>query len=162
MATVYLTFARHGTILNQLVNNSDPLDATFAALGDPTRRAILARLTLGQWTVGELAEPFDMSLPAVSKHLRVLEEAGLLVRQRDGRIHRISLDPRPIEQAADWITEMRLFWESQFDALAAYLERTTEETCPPPPHPKRRRSRSAEHSQHQGKKSSRRGPTRRR
>jgi DNA-binding transcriptional ArsR family regulator len=162
MPTVYLTFANRGTILNQLVNNSDPLDATFAALGDPTRRAILGRLTLGQWTVGELAEPFDMSLPAVSKHLRVLEEAGLLVRQRDGRIHRISLDPRPIEQAADWITEMRRFWDSQLDALAAYLERTREETWPPSPRPKRRRSRSAEPSPRPAKKSSGRGPTRKR
>jgi DNA-binding transcriptional ArsR family regulator len=157
-----LTFAALGTILNQLVNNSDPLDATFAALGDPTRRAILARLTLGQWTVGELAEPFDMSLPAVSKHLRVLEEAGLLTRQRDGRIHRISLDPRPIEQAAGWITEMRRFWESQFDALATYLERTKEEVWPPPPRHKRRRSRSAAPSQRHGKKSSGRGPIRKR
>jgi len=157
-----LTFAALGTILNQLVNDSDPLDATFAALGDPTRRAILARLTLGQLTVGELAEPFDMSLPAVSKHLRVLEDAGLLVRQRDGRIHRISLDPRPIEQAADWITEMRRFWELQFDALAAYLERTTEETWPQQQRPKPRRSKSAERSPHREKKSSRRGPTRRR
>jgi DNA-binding transcriptional ArsR family regulator len=103
------------------------LDATFAALADPTRRAILARLALGETSVGELAEPFDMSLPAVSKHLGVLEGAGLLARERDGRVRRCRLQPRPLQGAAEWIAQYRRFWEEQFDALARYLELEIEE-----------------------------------
>jgi DNA-binding transcriptional ArsR family regulator len=98
-----------------------PLDATFGALADPTRRAILMRLALGEATVTELAAPFDVSLPAVSKHLRVLESAGLLRREIDGRIHRCRLAPQPMKDAAAWIETYRSFWESQFDALAQYL-----------------------------------------
>jgi len=104
-----------------------PLDATFAALSDPTRRAILARLAQGEATVTQLAEPFPFSLPAVSKHLRVLESAGLLKRQIDGRIHRCRLAPEPMKTAAQWIDHYRVFWEKQFDALAKYLESTSEE-----------------------------------
>ncbi len=98
------------------------LDATFAALADPTRRAILARLTLGDATVGELASPFDMSLPAVSKHLGVLEDAGLLTRHKDGRVRRCHLEPEPMRHAAHWIEQYRQFWEGQLDSLAKYLE----------------------------------------
>ena len=98
------------------------LDRTFAALADPTRRAILARLALGEASVSELADPFAMSLPAVSKHLRVLEEAGLLRRRREGRVHRCSLEPEPMRVASDWIEAYRRFWEDRFDALARYLE----------------------------------------
>ncbi len=95
---------------------------TFQALADPTRRAILARLALGEASVGELAEPYAMSLPAVSKHLKVLEAAGLLARERDGRVHRCHLQPQAMRAAADWIAEYRRFWETQLDQLARYLE----------------------------------------
>jgi len=146
-----------------MVNNSATLDATFSALADPTRRAILAQLALGMSTVTELAEPFDISLPAVSRHLRVLEDAGLLVRQIDGRMHRCTLDPEPMARAAEWIGEMRHFWESQFDALAAYLERPEEESWPQSRHnPKQRRSSSAASSPRRGPRSSGPGRTRKR
>jgi DNA-binding transcriptional ArsR family regulator len=101
----------------------DPrLDAVFSALADPTRRRILARLARGTATVGELAEPFAMSLPAVSKHLGVLERAGLLRREVDGRIHRCSLDGKPLDAAAAFIEHHRVFWRDQLDRLADYLE----------------------------------------
>lgn len=102
----------------------DPLSATFQALADPTRRAILARLALGEASVGELAEPYAMSLPAISKHLKVLEGAGFLTREKDGRVHRCRFAPAPMKQAADWIEQYRRFWEDQLDQLARYLERT--------------------------------------
>ena len=97
------------------------LDLTFSALGDSTRRAILARLALGDASVGELAAPFEMSLPAVSKHLKVLERAGLLARDKQGRVHRCRLDPEPMRQAEVWIGHYRRFWEERFDALDEYL-----------------------------------------
>src|SRR5260370_38693032 len=100
---------------------SAPLDATFAALSAPTRRAILARLAHGQATVSELAAPFPFSLPAVSKHLRVLESAGLLKREIDGRVHRCRLAPEPMKTAAQWLEHYRASWEKQFNALAQYL-----------------------------------------
>ncbi len=103
---------------------SDGLNEIFGALADPTRRAILARLALGETSVGELAEPFEMSLPAVSKHLGVLETAGLVQREKQGRVRRCQLDSRPLEAAAGWIEEYRRFWESQLDSLARYLEET--------------------------------------
>jgi DNA-binding transcriptional ArsR family regulator len=115
----------------------DPLSASFQALADPTRRAILARLALGEASVGELAEPFEMSLPAVSKHLKVLEGAGFLTRKKDGRIHRCRLEPAPMKQAAQWIDDYRSFWEGQLDQLARYLEQNhtspQEEECPDEP-----------------------------
>ena len=97
------------------------LNATFAALADPTRRAILQRLMNGEATVTELAEPFNMSLPAISKHLTVLERAGLITRQRQGRIHRIMLAAHPLREATEWLSAYRDFWEDSFDALAALL-----------------------------------------
>ncbi len=103
------------------------LDATFGALADPTRRAILARLASGEATVSELAHPFEMSLPAVSKHLGVLEDAGLLMRAKDGRIRRCSLLAEPMREASDWISDYRRFWEDRFDALADYLKLDKEE-----------------------------------
>ncbi len=103
---------------------SDPLSEVYGALADPTRRAILARLALGETSVGELAEPFEMSLPAVSKHLGVLETAGLVQRQRHGRVRRCQLDGRPLEAAATWIEPYRHFWEARLDSLARYLEET--------------------------------------
>ena len=104
----------------------DALDATFAALADPTRRAILARLALGELSVGDLAQPFEMSLPAVSKHLSVLETAGLVVREREGRVRRCRLTSAPLRGAAEWISSYRRFWEEQLDALARYLEEQQE------------------------------------
>lgn len=106
-----------------MVNNSpDPLSSTFAALADPTRRAILARLAAGEATVGELASPFDMSLPAVSKHLTVLEGAGLIARERDGRLRRCRIRAKSLRAASEWIETYRRFWEDQLSALATYLE----------------------------------------
>ncbi len=103
---------------------NDPLSDIFGALADPTRRAILARLALGETSVGELAEPFEMSLPAVSKHLGVLETAGLVQREKQGRVRRCQLDGRPLEAAATWIGHYRQFWEARLDSLARYLEET--------------------------------------
>ena len=99
-------------------HSSTTLDCTFAALADPTRRRILAHL----------ARPHAMSLPAVSKHLRVLEKAGLLRRRRYGRIHEMQLEARPLKQAAQWVEEYRKFWEGSLDRLAAYLEKTTKQS----------------------------------
>lgn len=111
-----------------MVNYSDEsLDIIFSALSDSTRRAILARLSKGDLTVGELAEPFDMSLPAVSKHLRVLERAGLLVQEKDGRIRRCHLNPEPLQAASQWIAHYQMFWEEQFSHLAAFLKETYDE-----------------------------------
>ena len=111
-----------------MVNYSNSrLDATFGALADPTRRAILARLAKRELTVGELAAPFEMSLPAVSKHLRVLERAGLLRQRKDGRIRRCRLEPKAMKNAAEWIEHYRRFWEQQFDALARFLKEKEEE-----------------------------------
>ncbi|OGC78709.1 MAG: transcriptional regulator [candidate division Zixibacteria bacterium RBG_16_50_21] len=99
----------------------DTLDATFSALSDPTRRAILRRLAKGESTVTQLAEPFDVSLPAISKHLRVLEGAGLLVQERQGRIRRCQLSVKPLHDAARWIDRYRRFWQESFDRLDDYL-----------------------------------------
>ncbi|MEM7145937.1 MAG: metalloregulator ArsR/SmtB family transcription factor [Verrucomicrobiota bacterium] len=99
------------------------LTATFSALADPTRRAILERLSKGEATVTELAEPLHMSLPAVSKHLKVLERAGLLQRRRDGRQHIMNFDGSKLRDAADWIERYRRFWEGNFDRLAQYLDK---------------------------------------
>lgn len=104
------------------------LDAVFAALSDSTRRAIIARLAGGPATVSELAEPFAMSLPAVSKHLKVLEQAGLLDRKRVGRTHTMHLDPNAMDTADEWLQRTRAFWESRLDALARYLDQEEEET----------------------------------
>ena len=98
------------------------LDRTFAALSDPTRRRILANLAEGERCVTDLAKPHRMSLPAVSKHLRVLEKAGLVRRHRDGRVHRLKLDAAPMRQAQQWIGEYRRFWEESLDRLDEYLK----------------------------------------
>lgn len=97
------------------------LDRTLAAVADPTRRAILARLAEGEARVTEIAAPFEMSLNAVSKHLRVLERAGLVRREVRGREHRLSLDSRPLAEAGAWIDRYRRFWESRLDSLERYL-----------------------------------------
>jgi DNA-binding transcriptional ArsR family regulator len=104
------------------MTSSDSLDATFAALADPTRRAILARLASGERSVTELAEPFDMSLPAVSKHLRVLERAGLIARRRDAQWRHCRIDAGPLKQVADWTERYRHIWEDRLDRLDTYLQ----------------------------------------
>lgn len=100
----------------------DPLSATFAALADPTRRAILARLASGETSVTELAEPFEMSLPAVSKHLKVLERAGLIARSRDAQWRPCRIAAGPLKDAAVWMEPYRRFWEQSFDRLDDYLK----------------------------------------
>ncbi|HKP25758.1 MAG TPA: metalloregulator ArsR/SmtB family transcription factor [Dongiaceae bacterium] len=100
----------------------DRLSATFSALADPTRRAILARLTLGEASVNELAEPFEMSLPAVSKHLKVLERAGLIARGREAQWRPCMLQAGPLKDIADWVEQYRRFWEQSFDRLDEYLK----------------------------------------
>ncbi|HEY6197142.1 MAG TPA: metalloregulator ArsR/SmtB family transcription factor [Candidatus Binatia bacterium] len=140
------------------------LDATFSALSDPTRRAMLARLARHDASVGQLARPFEMSLPAVSKHLRVLHHAGLVAREKHGRVHRLSLVPGPLEEAQAWIDRYRRFWQQQLDALADYLNDSQEKErfrWPKKNKTPTRVSRSAGPSPRRGKKSSRRGPTRR-
>ena len=107
----------------------DTLDATFAALADPTRRAILTRLSEGEATVGELAAPFEVTLPAVSKHLRVLERAGMLKQERDGRVRRCQLNAAPMREAAEWIDRYRQYWQGQLDALAEFLERQSNQSA---------------------------------
>ena len=101
---------------------TDQLSLTFAALADPTRRAILARLaTNGEASVTQLAEPFDMSMPAISKHLKVLERAGLIVRGRDAQYRPCRLEGARLKEVADWVNEYRRFWEQSFDRLDEYL-----------------------------------------
>jgi DNA-binding transcriptional ArsR family regulator len=111
----------------------DALSQTFSALADPTRRAILARLATGAATVGELAEPFDMSLPAVSRHLKVLTEAGLIERSTEAQWRRCTLRSEGMREAADWIEFYRRFWEQQFDRLDAFLARTAPNLAAPKP-----------------------------
>ncbi|ATY32231.1 ArsR/SmtB family transcription factor [Sphingomonas psychrotolerans] len=105
----------------------DPLSATFAALADPTRRAILARLARGETSVGELARPFAMSGPAVTKHLKVLERAGLISRGRTAQQRPAKLEAEALKAASDWLTAYRRFWEEKFDDLDSYLKRLQEE-----------------------------------
>ena len=99
----------------------DRLSATFSALADPTRRAILARLALGETSVLKLAEPFDMSLPAISKHLKVLERAGLITRTRDAQMRPCRIDVQALREADDWLEEYRRLWEERLDRLDDYL-----------------------------------------
>jgi DNA-binding transcriptional ArsR family regulator len=102
--------------------STDSLSVTFAALADPTRRAILAHLAKGEASVSELAQPFKMSLPAVSKHLKVLERAGLITRSRAAQWRPCRLEAEPLKDAADWIDRYRQFWEQSFDCLDEYLQ----------------------------------------
>jgi DNA-binding transcriptional ArsR family regulator len=112
------------------VTTTAPLDATFAALSDPTRRAILARLTLGEASVNELAAPFQMSQPAISKHLKVLERAGLIERGREAQWRPRRLQAAPLKEASDWLDGYRGFWEASFDRMAGYLDELhTKETA---------------------------------
>ena len=98
------------------------LNTTFAALSDPTRRHILKRLSTGEIAVTEIARPFSMSLPAVTKHLRVLERAGLIHSAKEGRVRRVGMNAAPLRKANEWLESYRIFWESNLDSLADYLE----------------------------------------
>ena len=109
---------------------TDQLSRTFAALADPTRRAILARLSEGEATVGQLAEPFEMSFAAVSKHLRVLETAGLVTRGRDAQYRPARLDARPLAAASEWIGDYKKFWADSFDTLGSYLDKLQQHNTP--------------------------------
>ena len=129
-AALYLT----STLINPSVNNThesnrnsefmaDPLSVTLSALADPTRRAILARLVQGEATVNELAQPFDISLPAISRHLKVLESAGLISRGRDAQWRPCRLEAAPLRAVDDWLEHYRRFWAGSFDRMGAYLEK---------------------------------------
>jgi DNA-binding transcriptional ArsR family regulator len=120
------------------------LDTTFAALADPTRRAILATLTQGQASVSDLAKPYRMSLPAVMKHLHVLEQAGLVSQEKTGRVRRCRLAGESLRRAADWLARYRVFWETQLASLDRYLtqQQQTEESSWSKPPSRRGRSRS--------------------
>lgn len=107
------------------------LDAVFRALADPTRRAMVARLARGPASVGELGEPFAMTKPAVTKHVKVLERAGLLTREVDGRVHRLEIDPAPLDEAQRWVEDVRAFWEGRLDGLADYLETVKKKRAKP-------------------------------
>ncbi len=113
-----------------MVNCPGPLDRVFSALADPTRRGMLERLSRGECTVTELAEPYDVSLPAISRHLKVLEKSGLVGRTVDGRVHRCRLLVDGLDDATDWIERHRGFWEEQLQSLADYLDQKQREVGP--------------------------------
>ncbi len=108
--------------MSTTVATEDRLDVTFAALANSTRRAILLRLAEGEANVNELAEPFRLSLPAISKHLKVLEHAGLVVRGRHAQYRPCSIDPAPLEEVSNWAEQYRPIWEARFDRMATYLQ----------------------------------------
>ena len=121
--------------------SADPLSTTFAALADPTRRAILARLSSGEVSVSELAEPFDMTLPAVTKHLNVLERAGLIARGRDAQWRPCRLQAAPLKEASSWIDTYREHWEQRLDRLDAYLQTLQAKEAATPPKPVARKKK---------------------
>jgi DNA-binding transcriptional ArsR family regulator len=104
------------------MTTADPISGVFAALADPTRRAILARLALGEATVNELAAPFPISAQAISKHLNVLERAGLIVRTREAQWRRCRIEPAPLRDIADWVAQYQRLWEERYDTLGTYLD----------------------------------------
>jgi DNA-binding transcriptional ArsR family regulator len=123
---------------------TDPLSLTFSALADPTRRAILARLSQGETAVTELAAPFDISLPAVTKHLKVLERAGLITRSREAQWRPCALAAEPLREVSQWVEQYREHWEQRFDRLESYLTTLQAKQTPPatpPPEPKKGRKR---------------------
>jgi DNA-binding transcriptional ArsR family regulator len=109
-----------------MLNYQTPTDKVFHALGDPTRRGMLERLSRGPVTVSELAEPFEMSLPAIVQHLQVLETSGLVATEKKGRVRTCRLDPKGLQTAERWIAERRAFWERAFDKLGAFLAETAD------------------------------------
>jgi DNA-binding transcriptional ArsR family regulator len=145
-----------------MVYSSASLDATFGALADPTRREILTRLATGDRTISELASRFDMTLPGVSKHIMVLQRAGLAHVERDGRVRRASLRAAPLRAADEWIERYRSYWETQLDMLAKYLEDPASSPSPTesswqPTSPRSRHSKSGGRSARHGSASSTRG-----
>ena len=132
---------RRRTVDRMVSARPDVLSAVFRALGDPTRRAMLRRLARGERTVGELAEPFDMSPQAASKHVRVLERAGLVRRMVDGRTHRCRLDARRLAEAERWLAFYTRFWDERLEALDALLTGTPRASAPARPRTSRRRPR---------------------
>jgi DNA-binding transcriptional ArsR family regulator len=150
----------------QAARSSD-LDAVFGALADASRRSILARLTSGETSVSELAKPLDMTLPAVLKHLRVLEDAGLISAAKDGRVKQCRLKPEPLRTASDWLTSTYNFWNTQLDGLSRHLEsgeptRSIARENASWPHHQSRRSKSTSGGStgNRARKSSKRGRTR--
>jgi DNA-binding transcriptional ArsR family regulator len=135
----------------------DPLSTTFAALADPTRRAILARLALGETSVTELAEPFDMSLPAVSKHLKVLEQAGLIARGREAQWRPCRIAPASLKQVDGWLENYRRFWDESFDRLDDYLQALQAQDKSKEKHPAR--SKAKRNVKSKAKKEKQRGHT---
>ena len=125
-----------------MVKYSDSLDSTFGALADPTRRAILASLMLGQASITELAKPYRMSLPAVMKHIRVLEDAGLVSQEKTGRTRYCRLEAQPLKSVEDWITQYRKFWEGAFDNLERFLNQPEDKSDRQEDQPWQRRNRS--------------------
>ena len=125
-------------MVNYSTHEASRLNRVFSALADPSRRAMLARLSRGEATVGQLAAPLRMTAPAVTKHLKVLERAGLIARTIEGRVHTCRLSPRAMAEAVAWIERQRRFWDQRLDALGAFLEHTT-------PKLKRRRGRGNTH-----------------
>jgi DNA-binding transcriptional ArsR family regulator len=119
--------------------SQDRLDATFSALADPTRRAILARLASGETSVSELAEPFEMSMPAISKHLKVLQRAGLIERGREAQWRPCRLSAGPLKDASDWLDRYRRFWEESLDRLAVYLRELQKRKAQKKEHENRRK-----------------------
>ena len=109
------------------MTTADPISGVFAALADPTRRAILARLARGEATVNELAEPFPISMQAISKHLNVLERAGLIVRTREAQWRRCRIEPAPLRDIAGWVDQYRRLWEERYDKLGEYLDNLQKE-----------------------------------
>jgi len=141
-----------------MVNYQASLDATFAALSDPTRRAILARLAQADTSVMELSRPFAMSLPAVLKHVDVLSRAGLVEARKDGRVRTCRIEAAPLEDASAWIARYRQFWEGRFNALEKYLADTAKEESPWPARQPKRRFTSRTASRHRARGST--GPGR--
>ena len=127
---------------------TDSLSTTFAALSDPTRRAILARLASGECSVGELAKPFAMSLPAVSKHLRVLERAGLIAQRRDAQWRPCRIEARPLKDVSDWAEQYRHIWEERFDRLGTYLQQLKSKDLQQKSKEKKAKEKSHDRKQH--------------
>jgi DNA-binding transcriptional ArsR family regulator len=162
-----LTESDPSPILNHMVySQMAVLDRTFGALSDATRRVILSQLAVGDRSIGELASQFDMTLPAVSKHIQVLARAGLADVWKEGRVRRCRISAAPLRDANEWIEHYRQFWEASFDRLAAFLASTSAEDSPWPHAPARReprsRSRSRAPSTRRGSESSTRGRKRKR
>jgi DNA-binding transcriptional ArsR family regulator len=135
-----------------VISMSDRLSATFAALADPTRRAIIARLAMGETTVSELARPFDMSGPAISKHLKVLENAGLITRGREAQWRPCRIEPKALKTVDDWLERYRQFWEERLDRLEDYLNTLQAQAASPKAARKASRKTSKKESRHGRKK----------